>query len=315
MLATTSEILSAARSLDAATRRFRTIAARAIWAASLPIIAMSLLAAPAQARGVQVDGKSVIGSAECGGGTGSIGVGGNIGFTPIYGDFCSGGLAQSFKVHTGDGLGNVASMLFGEILTFTAAGDPSGLGLVDPSGYASSNLLNQISFSDTNFGKFARYTSDPSSFRVDWYSAGVSCTDRPDPFKGGPPPVCTVSEFDTLSVIIRDESVGYTEGDFSVEFKGSPVRGYSQVVRIGSKAKRDAITGELIPPYPDIDLFFNKASHPSANRKLVIRANAAGGLFVADPAGVPEPSAWALMIAGFGLVGGALRIRRRPTFA
>ncbi len=32
-------------------------------------------------------------------------------------------------------------------------------------------------------------------------------------------------------------------------------------------------------------------------------------------AGVPEPSAWALLIAGFGVVGGAMRSRRRPTFA
>lgn len=32
-------------------------------------------------------------------------------------------------------------------------------------------------------------------------------------------------------------------------------------------------------------------------------------------AGVPEPSAWALLIAGFGVVGGAMRSRRRPAFA
>ena len=31
------------------------------------------------------------------------------------------------------------------------------------------------------------------------------------------------------------------------------------------------------------------------------------------PAGVPEPAAWALMIAGFGLVGGAMRGRRQAT--
>ena len=31
--------------------------------------------------------------------------------------------------------------------------------------------------------------------------------------------------------------------------------------------------------------------------------------FVSAPAGVPEPASWALMVAGFGLVGGALRSR------
>jgi hypothetical protein len=35
-----------------------------------------------------------------------------------------------------------------------------------------------------------------------------------------------------------------------------------------------------------------------------------GGLFVSGVAGVPEPASWALMIAGFGLVGGALRKTR-----
>lgn len=34
-----------------------------------------------------------------------------------------------------------------------------------------------------------------------------------------------------------------------------------------------------------------------------------------DVAAVPEPASWAMMIAGFGLVGGALRTRRRETLA
>jgi hypothetical protein len=33
------------------------------------------------------------------------------------------------------------------------------------------------------------------------------------------------------------------------------------------------------------------------------------------PIGVPEPSTWALMIAGFGLAGGALRRRVRSVAA
>ncbi|MEO8813371.1 MAG: PEPxxWA-CTERM sorting domain-containing protein [Caulobacteraceae bacterium] len=36
------------------------------------------------------------------------------------------------------------------------------------------------------------------------------------------------------------------------------------------------------------------------------------GLFSAGPAGVPEPAAWALMLAGFGLAGAGLRRSRRP---
>lgn len=34
-------------------------------------------------------------------------------------------------------------------------------------------------------------------------------------------------------------------------------------------------------------------------------------LFVTSAAAVPEPASWAMMIAGFGLVGGAMRYRRR----
>lgn len=33
-----------------------------------------------------------------------------------------------------------------------------------------------------------------------------------------------------------------------------------------------------------------------------------------DAPGVPEPAAWTLLISGFGLVGGALRMSRRPVF-
>jgi hypothetical protein len=37
-------------------------------------------------------------------------------------------------------------------------------------------------------------------------------------------------------------------------------------------------------------------------------------LTTAAPAAVPEPASWAMMLGGFGLVGGALR-RRRTTLA
>lgn len=38
--------------------------------------------------------------------------------------------------------------------------------------------------------------------------------------------------------------------------------------------------------------------------------------YTAPPAAVPEPASWAMLIAGFGLIGGAMRVRRvRPTQA
>ncbi len=46
------------------------------------------------------------------------------------------------------------------------------------------------------------------------------------------------------------------------------------------------------------------ALNPQTNQRQIFLA-----------AGVPEPSAWALLIAGFGAVGSAMRSRRRPAFA
>lgn len=42
--------------------------------------------------------------------------------------------------------------------------------------------------------------------------------------------------------------------------------------------------------------------------------NLAGGSFVGGGSSVPEPSAWAAMLIGFGLAGSIVR-RRRPFFA
>jgi hypothetical protein len=43
--------------------------------------------------------------------------------------------------------------------------------------------------------------------------------------------------------------------------------------------------------------------------------NRTGATFVATAAAVPEPANWALMLGGFGLLGGALRLRRKATAA
>lgn len=40
-----------------------------------------------------------------------------------------------------------------------------------------------------------------------------------------------------------------------------------------------------------------------------------GGRLTTVPSGVPEPAIWALLIGGFGLAGGGLRLRRRTTAA
>lgn len=41
--------------------------------------------------------------------------------------------------------------------------------------------------------------------------------------------------------------------------------------------------------------------------------NRTAASFAATPAAVPEPASWALMLGGFGLAGGAMRMRRKAT--
>ena len=68
----------------------------------------------------------------------------------------------------------------------------------------------------------------------------------------------------------------------------------------------------------DFSLTFNPYTGTVANL-LYARANPAiGGTFadrvVLTPANgaVPEPASWAMMLIGFGVIGGALRSRSRP---
>jgi hypothetical protein len=62
---------------------------------------------------------------------------------------------------------------------------------------------------------------------------------------------------------------------------------------------------------PDLDkatdLYFSVTSH-QLTRDGYIELNSSGPLAAAAP--VPEPASWALMIFGFGAVGGSLRLRR-----
>jgi hypothetical protein len=46
-----------------------------------------------------------------------------------------------------------------------------------------------------------------------------------------------------------------------------------------------------------------------------VTATSASGVFLTDVSAAPEPAAWALMLAGFGAAGGALRGRRRRRLA
>ena len=92
--------------------------------------------------------------------------------------------------------------------------------------------------------------------------------------------------------------VALTAGDYFVSFTGAadtilaiPGYQFGQQTYVQSFGFNDANPGGNLDSYPD-------------NQH---------GAFVLSTGAVPEPASWALMISGFGLVGGALRTRRSST--
>jgi hypothetical protein len=57
------------------------------------------------------------------------------------------------------------------------------------------------------------------------------------------------------------------------------------------------------------DAFTTKGTHQSSGPVEVMGTLVVSGIGVTEPAAVPEPASWALMIGGFGLAGAALRRR------
>lgn len=104
--------------------------------------------------------------------------------------------------------------------------------------------------------------------------------------------------FSANSLLLSEYSTG-TIGAYTVDANGNPV----------VASRRDFLTGlggaegAVIDPLTGDFLF---STFGGGNQVVVISG------FVAPPTqgGVPEPATWAMMISGFGLVGGAMRRRR-----
>ncbi|MDO7841779.1 PEPxxWA-CTERM sorting domain-containing protein [Sphingomonas sp. CA1-15] len=70
-------------------------------------------------------------------------------------------------------------------------------------------------------------------------------------------------------------------------------------------------SGSAGNPYAGGDVFFTTSS----NLAFIANTSQDTAFSVSGIAAAPEPASWAMMIGGFGLVGGAMRQRKRTATA
>ena len=111
----------------------------------------------------------------------------------------------------------------------------------------------------------------------------------------------------------------YTGPGFKGTFDPTTTVAYRDFVRLAAPAA-EATPTALTSPTPVVELATMAEAAPLAETTplaplaTVVRARRAvdlGSFDVVNTAPAPEPATWAMMIAGFGLAGGALRSRRR----
>nr|WP_089220247.1 PEPxxWA-CTERM sorting domain-containing protein [Sphingomonas laterariae] len=166
-----------------------------------------------------------------------------------------------------------------------------------PQGFDGAGNLKIASYSTGQFYT-ATLTADGSGL----YTVGAVTLSGQ--LSGGPEGLVYVdggnAGFGVDSLLVSEYSAGKV-GTYTLDANGNPIAG----------TRRDFITGlngaegAVIDPLTGDFLF---STFGSGNGLFVISG------FTAPPAAVPEPATWAMMIAGFGLVGGTLR-RRHGTLA
>lgn len=113
-----------------------------------------------------------------------------------------------------------------------------------------------------------------------------------------------------LGVLPKAAGLVWTDGANAITFEAFDGLGNSLGILTGNHAD-GRITGELAE-----DRFYGVISDTGISRMVISNP---GGIEIdhiqyglaAATAAVPEPASWAMMIGGFGLVGGAMRLRRK----
>jgi PEP-CTERM motif len=172
-----------------------------------------------------------------------------------------------------------------------------------PTGFAGAGGMKLLSY---NNGNFANATLTPDGFGTFNVTSSVVVPG----LVGGPEGAAYVKGtnagfggFDSL--LVSEYGAGKV-GTYQIDALGNPIAATRQDFIAGLGGAE----GAFIDPLTGDFLF---TTFGSGNALFVIKG------FVAPPPppapGVPEPATWAMMLAGFGMVGASLRQRRRNAFA
>lgn len=180
---------------------------------------------------------------------------------------------------------------------------PSGLSSVGslqfvPSGFGGAGQLKIASY---NNGSFYSATLTPDGTGT----FDVAATDTGIDLPGGPEGLLYVTGanagFGVNSLLVSEYAAG-SVGAYQVDANGNPIASSRQTFLSGLSGAE----GAVFDPVTGDFLF---STFGSGNSLYVISG------FEAPTPGVPEPSTWAMLILGFGLVGAAARRRQKAILA
>ena len=167
-----------------------------------------------------------------------------------------------------------------------------------PNGFAGAGQFKLASYSGYQFYTGTLVADGSGTFNVSFTQTGM--------LSGGPEGLVYVkgsnAGFGGLDRLLVAEYQAGAVGAYQLDANGNPVSG-SRVDFITGLSNAE---GAVIDPLTGDFLF---STYGGGNRLLVVSGFAAPP----TPGGVPEPATWALLIAGFGMTGAAMR--RRATMA
>lgn len=171
------------------------------------------------------------------------------------------------------------------------------------SAYEDDGAGSYYTSADRIYGGLRNYTNDPVSakFTISGRAVSVSGNYGSDVYKYAYNP--------EYYGVINDKTFSYAEGMDGLYNKINTVLSTSASYDSSEMLKPDLFAVDALIPASGYG-YFSRDGEDASTR---IYANFNVTSFSSGPAAVAEPAAWALMIGGFGLVGGTLRRTGRVT--